>query len=352
MEGVRVNRTRVEEPSILCIKSAVPVLCNLPSNSNSRMTPQFAVYAIAKLENHRSAVSASFVFLLRCMLGFLACLSAALCQTVGDKTIATTGGERRRVTVADSICMTDFAGPFISAPIFSPDYSRFVVVVRKGNLERNTVEYSILLWRTSDASESRRPTVVATFSSSSNRAAVADLRWLNSDTITFLAENPGEERELYKLDVNTNLISRLTQAATSVMAYSMSADGDTTVFGAEQPYRDVFTIKDQQRGFRIGTQSLTALVTGKMHSTDLEMFALKRESGKIVRLKIAWRISSVLFSGLSLSPDGRLLVVPMYVGENAPAKWKEYQSWPPPDHQFVLVHTDTGESEPLIDAPM
>src|SRR2546421_12410718 len=78
---------------------------------------------------------------------------------------------KRPVNVADSIGMR--RGPQV-APVahFSPDGSKFVVVVRRGNLQENTNEYSLLLWHKDALSGGAEPDTVATMSSSSNRAAI------------------------------------------------------------------------------------------------------------------------------------------------------------------------------------
>src|SRR6266481_1003096 len=60
----------------------------------------------------------------------------------------------RPVTVADSIGMKTladsnyFVGYSVVDPVvhFSPDGTKFVVVLRKGNLQQNTNEYSLFLW--------------------------------------------------------------------------------------------------------------------------------------------------------------------------------------------------------------
>jgi dipeptidyl aminopeptidase/acylaminoacyl peptidase len=317
------------------------------------MALQFSRRATAKAKRQDRVGTRLFLLLPSSTFITVICLGAAFCQTPGNSTIGTNREEKRKITVADSISTTDFASPLSPGPIFSPDASRFIVVLKRGNLERNTVDYSILLWRSADLTEASRPTAVATLSSSSNRPAVADLRWLNDNAITFLGENPGEERQLYTLDVNTKVISKLTRSPTSVMAYAISADAETLVFAAEPPRQELFTAQDQQHGFHVGRQSLTDLVTGQTHSHNLEMFAVKRTSGRAVRLKLNWRLSSSIFSVLSLSPDGKSLIIPLHFWPDyVPAKWKEYQAWPPPDHQHYLVNTETGQARPLIDAPM
>jgi hypothetical protein len=62
-------------------------------------------------------------------------------------------GTARPVTIVDAIEMTKLADPSYwgggssagRVAQFSPDGTKFVVVLKKGNLENNTNEYSILL---------------------------------------------------------------------------------------------------------------------------------------------------------------------------------------------------------------
>ncbi len=83
--------------------------------------------------------------------------------------------ENRRVTVADMIEMTRWADRdyFLGGEsrgrigLFSPDRKQFIVAVKKGNIERNTVDYSLLLFRTISVFQSPKPQVVLKMSSSS-----------------------------------------------------------------------------------------------------------------------------------------------------------------------------------------
>ena len=79
------------------------------------------------------------------------------------------GVARKPFSVADSIEMTRLSGE----PQFSPDATKVAVVIRKGNLETNTNQYSLLLWSTSNLLRSPAPEALVTMSSSSNRKAAA-----------------------------------------------------------------------------------------------------------------------------------------------------------------------------------
>src|SRR5437762_10034775 len=63
------------------------------------------------------------------------------------------------ITVRDAIELTRLADPDYfhnsgskgRVPLFSPDGKLFLILLRKGNLEKNTNEFSLLLYRTAEA---------------------------------------------------------------------------------------------------------------------------------------------------------------------------------------------------------
>src|SRR5258706_6763570 len=85
--------------------------------------------------------------------------------------------KKRTTTVQDAIQMTRLADSKYLAGYpsegrvaqFSPNGTQFVVVLRKGDLERTTNECSILLFQSVDAFNSPKPEVLLTMSSSSHR---------------------------------------------------------------------------------------------------------------------------------------------------------------------------------------
>src|SRR5260370_27962611 len=101
-------------------------------------------------------------------------------RAVDQKQGEATQGGKRPVTVADAILMTKLGDriyyrggePKDGVAQFSRDGKKFIVIVRRGNLDANANEYSLLLWSTSDALKSRPPEVVLTMASTSNREAI------------------------------------------------------------------------------------------------------------------------------------------------------------------------------------
>src|SRR5580698_8626166 len=95
---------------------------------------------------------------------------------------ASASEKKRLMTEADSIGMSLIAGPgsdrsYANAltrdfAFFSPDGKSFVVLLKKGNIENSTNEYSMLLFQTDTLSMSVPPKTLVTMASSSPREAI------------------------------------------------------------------------------------------------------------------------------------------------------------------------------------
>jgi len=302
-------------------------------------------------------------------------LIAATPQTAIAKASA-----KRPVTVADVIGMTRVAGPADSSSFlggaptrgfasFSPDGKRFAVVLRKGNVEDNTNEYSLFVMETDQIFRHFAPKLLLAFSSSSNREGIKQVTWLrDNDTILFLGENPGELTQLFEIRCSGGKLKRLTNHPTSVTAYSVSENGERIVYAAEKPTSDLVTQSAVLHGFHVPSSvDLADLIAGHVlegESDGCELFVLKEGGVKYQPLKVS---GSLLFPipYLSLSPDGKHLVVRTLVRNIDPA-WSEYDSpglktvmarnLPKGSLTFIqgyeLVDTDDGSSKALIDTPV
>jgi hypothetical protein len=152
---------------------------------------------------------------------------------------------KRPITVADAIQMRQYADPAYTAgqpsngnvAHFSPDGGKFIVVLKRGNIESGTSEYSLHLWQTTDAFRSPTPDLLLTLSSSSNREAIKHLTWLDNETIGFLGENPGESQQLFTLNTTTKELRKLTSHPTSLVAYAVSGNRDLVALAAEPQIR-------------------------------------------------------------------------------------------------------------------
>src|SRR5882724_3825664 len=100
------------------------------------------------------------------------------------------GAVKRPVTVADVIQMTQIGdedydgGSSFKHRVakFSPDRTRFVILVREVNVKLNTNRYSLLLFRSNNPHEASQRKVLASLSSSSNRPAIRAVEWIDNNT--------------------------------------------------------------------------------------------------------------------------------------------------------------------------
>src|SRR5438132_1579469 len=128
----------------------------------------------------------------------------------------------RMVRIAGRGAMNSYAGALTKDfAYFSPDRKQFVIVVKKGNLETNTNDYSLLLFRASEAFDSPKPKVLASMSSSSNREALTGVVWLSdNDSVLFLGEYPGEKNEHYSVSSQSGSLRKLTNHPTNRIEFS------------------------------------------------------------------------------------------------------------------------------------
>lgn len=269
----------------------------------------------------------------------------------------------RPVTVTDVIRMARVRadGPIAS---FSPDATKFVIIVTKGNLARNTNDSSLLLFRTSEALTSPAPDVLLTMSSSSNGSgAVNQLVWQDNETIAFLGETPNSVKQLYTFNIGTRLLTQVTHQRTSLLYYSLGPDGEFA-YVTQAASVAIANTEAYREGIVVSSQRLDSLISGHDDGGDFGRNRLFVVDGRGTReISVPGRISS---NGIcALSPDGQFLVVRSHV-DRIPAEWKRYSdpllkeftatqlshgqvSW---ITAYVLVSAHSGKSEQLMPSPI
>lgn len=301
-------------------------------------------------------------------------LGACICVLGGLFALSVYGRlpvEKKPITVADCITMTRWAGDdsFVGGDSggnvanFSLDGKRFLVVLRKGNLEKNTNEFSLYVFNTSDALHHPKPEPLLTMASSSNRDAIRQIKWLGNETIAFLGENPGEAAQVYRLNLNTRRLEKLTNHSTAITSFDITPDRQEIIFAADlSPAEIVDTERTRRSGIVIANQDLADLLAGDgaKSGEEKELFLQKR--GQPAR-RIP--MDDAIFEGnpLSLSPDGRHALIGAYV-RKVPAEWDLYQvmaiqtaskGWKPEYtnlSRYLLLDTDSNSALPLLKAPM
>lgn len=282
------------------------------------------------------------------------------------------------MTVSDAIRMTEWADlqyflggtPDDRVGIFSPDGKQFIVVVRRGILENNTNEYSLLLFQTRDAFDHAKPEVLITMASSSNREAIQNVKWLNdNETIVFLGEEVDVTPEIYSMNTRTKHLQELTHHPTPIVAYDISPSGKIIVYEAVPQRTEPSNTEEARRdGVVISTQRPADLFLSECNASqeldraDKELF-VQNVPGPASKVVIADQLSEIL--PLLLSPDGRYAVVEAYIAD-IPPSWSAYRDAlmhpyiVEPRKQgrrsnvthFMLLDTSSGKIGPLLDAPM
>ena len=288
---------------------------------------------------------------------------------------------KRPVSVVDSIQSTmttldDYRFPsgvfsLSSLARFSPDGKKFIVVLRKGNLEKNINEYSMLLFRVDEVFQSPKSQVLLKMASSSNREAIKDVMWLDdNDTIAFLGENPGETRQLYTFNVRTGILRKRSHAKSNIASFSMSAKGDKFAIVAEEPVTTIFDEQAQRDGFVVSKEDwLTDLLLaqrGGLYGNAQLLF--QSGDGPSRGMEIVDRISEWSTVKPFLSPDGKYIVIALQAAD-IPASWQDYSDtgirklaerkpartgyWRYSQlRRYVLVDTATGRSHVLMNSPL
>lgn len=259
---------------------------------------------------------------------------------------------RRAVSEKDAIGMRVLSGPGASSnyggtldrnfAIFSPDGSKFLITLKRGNLHNNSNEYSLLLYHTGQLFRSPRPVLLVSMSSSSNREAIKDVSWLgDSNTVLFLGEHPGEQTQLYSIWCPSRTVTRLSNHPTNLVAYSADSFGRTVVYYADKPAKKVIGGRTLRYGFHVTDQSMADLIASQIQDDERELYVW-RSGARPRRLFVPEVLGGKLWgeSGeMSLSPNGRELVVKINLTTIADS-WRAYRD--PWLHRGIVQYRPPG----------
>ncbi len=280
--------------------------------------------------------------------------------------------QKHPVRVADAIGMTRIAGspypavrPKTGFAVFSPDGSRFAIVLSKGNIGKNTNDYSLLVFRAADVSHGGNPKKLVSLSVSSNRPGIQSLEWSNdNDTIFFLGAREEEATQLYSVQCSSGKLTKITNHPTALTSYAISEKGHTIVFTAETSEHGLISENVLHNGFHVEREAITDLIRGRIHDDyHAALFVRLKTSATGHRLRTMGPLGSDLSARL-LSPDGRYLIVKTDTSDVSP-NWSEYEDtnvklvfrrkqtkgFPTGFLRYELIDTKTGRTESVLDSP-
>ncbi len=298
-----------------------------------------------------------------------------LAQLPGERGVPPEAQHKRAITVADMIGMTqigdraylnDFKG-FKSREVvqFSPDGALFSFVTQRGNLETNTVDFSLFVFSAADALVSAKPEMIVTLASSSNREAISQIKWLSdNESIVFLGESPGELPQVYKINYRTRKLQKLTDHPTEILSFAVSPECDRVVYVARAQAQELITDAMRERGFVVINQDLNDLMAGKsiIGSRDRSEIFIRKVNSKQT-MRVTEKLGVI--DEISLAPNGKFgLIRTAFV--DIPESWKAYENLvfqsaikakrdprtPTQIYRDMLIDTDSGSITPLLDAPM
>lgn len=294
---------------------------------------------------------------------------------------ATHDSTPRGVTVPDIIGMTTI-GSLVRGQgdadydVVSPDGAHVAVVVKRGNVARNTVDYALLVFPTAELLRSPKADTVVQFASSSNRPGIVRVKWLADNTrLAFLGEQPGELPQVYTVDWRTHHLVRHTHATTVITAFDVGATGELVVYAAEATPDTTGYAAMRAHGYVLGPRALvsdviagTWGVTAWLGTWPHVLTVVRGETVTTVPLPD----SAVGYRGCRIFPGDAsyntvLMVAPTgdvaltrCTPAVAPAAWAGYQDVKFRhyadigyiDEMYVVIDLATGRAHPLIDAPV
>jgi len=204
-------------------------------------------------------------------------------------------------------------------------------------------------------------------SSSTNDDGISALQWADDNrTVYFLGEQRRQVRQVYKIDVVTLKLEKITDAPTNVLSFSVSRNGRHIAYVSERPVTGMWERDMNRKGLIITSQYLFNILQNRSASPHFgdepQLFVLS--NGKLVRLKTVGKIGT--WGGTPrLSPDGHFLLIDTQAAD-IPPEWKQYSD--PMVHAIAsekltagqyafletleLIDTNTGNGRVLLNSPL
>jgi dipeptidyl aminopeptidase/acylaminoacyl peptidase len=208
----------------------------------------------------------------------------------------------------------------------SGDGKRVAYLVKSANLDTNENDYALYV---EDLSEHRvaAHAPLATFVDASQLTWIAD-----GHRIALLGRQAGRVAVIF-VDAATGAIQTIAKAPADIREFSVDRDGTTIVFATEVPRSsadEVPSERENETGFRIPFQ-----MEGESSELERRIFLTRRTPTGEWTVPSAVALQSPLTKKpvtilpytyslrLSVSPDGRFVLVTYLVSEDLPGEWSE-----------------------------
>jgi dipeptidyl aminopeptidase/acylaminoacyl peptidase len=302
----------------------------------------------------------------------VSCAFLTLAVSAPQSVCAPASESKREITVRDAIEMAEFIEDSVGRVAwFSPDGTQFVVVLKRGNLDRNENDFQLLRFWTRDFPGSIKPELLLTLSSSSNGDAVKDVKWMpDNRTIIFQGEHPGEAAQVYRFDTKEKRLQPVSNSHEPIEAYGASADGRTISY-ITKPRHATGALERIAENSMVVPEGLTlsellsqSRDQAAILSTGEQLF-IERNGHPVRQISVGDFIPE-WGPAPQVSPDGRYVLVGVVV-RSIPGQWNQYQdprlqriiASPRPEgrpiffvERYLLIDTGSGAVRPLLDTPM
>jgi hypothetical protein len=291
-------------------------------------------------------------------------------------TCAGSDDRKRPFTVKDSIEAAQFLHPYGSSPVLiSPDGSKYLAVLERGDVARNGAWVELLSGATASIKAARKVRRVARLFSQSTASAgdlAKNVHWLyDNEHVTFLWDDGEKPRRVLSVDVRNSAVETLAQYAAPIVEYDVSRDGGTIIFTAQGRHDPSEEASMERTGFAIGDQSIRPLLEGHFGGWSpglyYDTFVRHLPNGPLLKVRESRRAWFTPPDLLQLSPDGRYAMTVRPAGE-VPAEWDSYTQHlfkddflpaarrnpgePNLIRQYFLVDVRNATARPLWNAPV
>ena len=255
------------------------------------------------------------------------------------------------LTIEDAIqsarFVTDLNG---NSVFFSPDSTQYAALTVKGDVARDRVELNVYAGSTASLAAAR-PRLVRTLVTDAlplpgpmvdiytgGPALVNPGRnppvWIGDHAIAFLWADKASHNQIFKLDLQTDELTQLTNESLDVIGFMETSSG-AIVYDLKTPYPNASSDELKMDGYSVKNPDADMLLAGMADGAGMLDFTmcsrvlLIPQGGGYVRRSVANSAAKVDASALFwwgadiASPDGRRIILNVRVSE-PPASWSGY----------------------------